>query len=58
MVHKVYAARLRMVLELTIAQIYAEVLTVIFSHPNVRRTVGQSGMLQRFVACFIVIGSC
>ena len=44
--------------ELTIAQIYAEVLTVIFSHPNVRRTVGQSGMLQRFVACFIVIGSC
>ncbi|KAI5895328.1 heme peroxidase [Schizophyllum commune H4-8] len=29
-------------------KIYAEVLTVIFSHPNVRRTVGQSGMLQRF----------
>ena len=49
MVHKVRCVPLMVIeIELTSAQIYAEVLTVIFSHPNVRRTVGQSGMLQRF----------
>ncbi|TRM65543.1 heme peroxidase [Schizophyllum amplum] len=31
-------------------KIYAEVIGVIFSHDNVKRTIGQSGLLQRFRA--------